>query len=138
MSLPASDTTPGVSWYRTDVALDLPKGQDTSVGLKIADDPSRHYRALIFVNGWQLGRYVNDTGPQHDFPIPNGILKPNGSNSIAIAVWNTDASTGGLGTVSLESFGSVRLAAAGVHCGQSALRRRRRTRCRRRTRPPCR
>ena len=106
VSLPASDTTPGVSWYRTDVALDLPKGQDTSVGLKITDDPSRHYRALIFVNGWQLGRYVNDTGPQHDFPIPNGILKPNGSNSIAIAVWNTDASTGGLGTVSLESFGS--------------------------------
>jgi beta-galactosidase GanA len=105
-SLPTSDTTPGVSWYRTTVALDLPKGQDTSVGLKITDDPSRHYRALIFVNGWQLGRYINDTGPQHDFPIPNGILDPNGTNTIAIAVWNTDASTGGLGAVSLESFGS--------------------------------
>ena len=106
VSLPASDTTPGVSWYRTNVALDLPKGQDTSVGIKITDDPSRHYRALIFVNGWQLGRYINDTGPQHDFPIPNGILKTNGSNTIAIAVWNTDGSTGGLGDVSLESFGS--------------------------------
>lgn len=105
-TLPASDPTPGVSWYRTTVALDLPKGQDTSLGLKITDDPSRHYRALIFVNGWQLGRYVNDLGPQHDFPIPNGILKPNGNNTIAIAVWNTDATTGGLGTVSLESFGS--------------------------------
>ncbi|HEY7048445.1 MAG TPA: beta-galactosidase [Jatrophihabitantaceae bacterium] len=105
-TLPTSDTTPGVSWYRTDVALDLPKGQDTSVGLKITDDPSRHYRALIFVNGWQLGRYVNDTGPQHDFPIPNGILKPNGTNTIAIAVWNTDGTSGGLGNVSLESFGS--------------------------------
>jgi hypothetical protein len=106
VSLPTSDTAPGVSWYRTTVALDLPKGQDTSVGLKIADDPSRHYRALFFVNGWQLGRYINDTGPQHDFPIPNGILDPNGTNTIAIAVWNTDASTGGLGAVSLESFGS--------------------------------
>jgi beta-galactosidase GanA len=105
-TLPASDPVPGVSWYRTTVALDLPKRQDTSLGLKITDDPGRHYRALIFVNGWQLGRYVNDVGPQHDFPIPNGILKPNGSNTIAIAVWNTDATTGGLGTVSLESFGS--------------------------------
>jgi len=105
-TLPTSDTTPGVSWYRTNVTLHLPKGQDTSVGLKIADDPSRHYRALIYVNGWQLGRYINDTGPQHDFPIPNGILNPNGANSIAIAVWNTDGSTGGLGAVSLESFGS--------------------------------
>jgi beta-galactosidase GanA len=105
-TLPTSDTTPGVSWYRTNVSLNLPKGQDTSVGLKITDDPSRHYRALIYVNGWQLGRYINDTGPQHDYPIPNGILKPNGTNSIAIAVWNTDGSTGGLGSVSLESFGS--------------------------------
>ncbi|MCH0567258.1 beta galactosidase jelly roll domain-containing protein [Streptomyces sp. MUM 136J] len=46
----------------------------TSVGLKITDDPSRHYRALIFVNGWQFGRYINDLGPQHSFPLPNGIL----------------------------------------------------------------
>ena len=106
VTLPASDPTPGVSWYRTTVTLDLLKGQDTSLGLKITDAATRHYRALIFVNGWQLGRYINDTGPQHDFPIPNGILKPNGSNSIAIAVWNTDASSGGLGNVSLESFGS--------------------------------
>ncbi|MDT4933447.1 MAG: hypothetical protein QOK11_1339, partial [Pseudonocardiales bacterium] len=106
VTLPASDTTPGVSWYRTTVALDLPKGQDTSVALNITDAASRHYRALIFVNGWQLGRYINDVGPQHDFPIPNGILNPNGSNTIAIAVWNTDGSTGGLGTVSLKSLGT--------------------------------
>jgi beta-galactosidase GanA len=107
VSLPVGDTTPGVSWYRTTATLDLPKGQDTSVGLQITDDASRHYRALIYVNGWQLGRYVNDVGPQHVFPIPNGILKPNGANTIAIAVWNTDGSTGGLGTVSLVNLGST-------------------------------
>ncbi len=106
VTLPSADPTPGVTWYRTSATLNLPKGQDTSVGLKIADDPARHYRALIFVNGWQLGRYINDLGPQHSYPIPNGILNPNGANSIAIAVWNTDGSTGGLGTVSLESYGT--------------------------------
>ncbi|HEY2042042.1 MAG TPA: beta-galactosidase [Jatrophihabitans sp.] len=106
-SLPAADKTPGLSWYRTTVSLNLPKKQDTSVALSITDDPSRHYRALIFINGWQLGRYQNDVGPQHVFPIPNGILKPNGQNTIAISVWNTDGSTGGLGTVSLQSLGSV-------------------------------
>ena len=68
-------------------------------------DP-HNYRALIFVNGWQIGRYVNDVGPQHSFPIPNGVLNPNGDNSIAIAVWNTDATTGGLGAVTLESYGT--------------------------------
>jgi beta-galactosidase GanA len=106
VSLPAADQTPGVSWYRTTVRLDLPREQDTSVGIRIDDDPARHYRAQIFVNGWQLGRYVNDVGPQHSFPIPTGILKPDGQNTIAIAVWNTDATSGGLGKVSLESYGT--------------------------------
>ncbi|MFE1500211.1 beta galactosidase jelly roll domain-containing protein, partial [Streptomyces albidoflavus] len=45
--LATRDTTPGVSWYRTQATLALPAGQDTSFGLKIADDPSRKYRALI-------------------------------------------------------------------------------------------
>src|SRR5262249_35131215 len=39
VDLPATDTTPGVSWYTTDVALHLPKGQDTSLGLTISDNP---------------------------------------------------------------------------------------------------
>jgi beta-galactosidase GanA len=106
VNLPTSDTRPGVSWYRDTVALDLPKGQDTSLGLTIADDPARKYRAMLFVNGWMVGNYVNYRGPQHSFPVPNGILNPNGSNSIAIAVWNLDGSTGGLGKVELTNYGS--------------------------------
>ncbi|MEU6352653.1 beta-galactosidase [Streptomyces sp. NPDC047072] len=106
VSLPTTDTRPGVSWYRTDVSLNLPHGQDTSLGLTFTDDPSRKYRATIFVNGWQVGTYVNYLGPQHTFPVPNGILNPNGRNSIAIAVWNLDGSTGGLGKVSLTNYGS--------------------------------
>jgi beta-galactosidase GanA len=106
VSLPTTDTRPGVSWYRDDVTLNLPKGQDTSVGLTFTDDPSRKYRATIYVNGWQLGNYVNYLGPQHSFPVPNGILNPNGKNTIAIAVWNLDGSTGGLGRVALTNYGS--------------------------------
>lgn len=106
VTLPTTDTRPGVSWYRDDVTLNLPKDQDTSLGLTFTDDPSRKYRATIFVNGWQLGNYVNYVGPEHSFPIPNGILNPNGRNTIAIAVWNLDGSTGGLGTVALTNYGS--------------------------------
>jgi beta-galactosidase GanA len=104
--LPATDKTPGVSWYATNVALNLPPGQDTSLGLNISDDPSRKYRAEIFVNGWDMGNYVNYLGPQHSFPIPNGVLNPHGPNDIKIAVWNLDDSTGGLGTVTLTNYGS--------------------------------
>ncbi|MDT4905015.1 MAG: hypothetical protein QOH52_3031 [Pseudonocardiales bacterium] len=106
VKLPTTSTRPGVSWYRNDVTLHLPKGQDTSLGLTINDDPSRKYRALLYVNGWMIGNYVNYKGPQHSFPVPNGILNPDGKNTIAIAVWNLDGSTGGLGSVSLTNYGS--------------------------------
>ncbi|MFD0524474.1 beta-galactosidase [Paractinoplanes durhamensis] len=106
MASPDRDTTPGVSWYRTTADLHLPKGQDTSIGVTFTDDPSRRYRAQLYVNGWMLGNYVNYLGPQHTFPIPNGILKTDGRTTIAIAVWNLDGSTGGLGQVSLTNYGS--------------------------------
>jgi Beta-galactosidase jelly roll domain len=106
VKLPASDTRAGVSWYRTTVSLHLPPGQDTSIGVTFSDNPSRRYRALLYVNGWQVGDYVNYLGPEHSFPIPNGILRTDGSNTIAIAVWNLDSSTGGLGQVSLTNYGS--------------------------------
>src|SRR5256885_1822114 len=105
VDLPHTAAAPGVTWYRTTVNPHLPAGQDTSVGLRIDDDPARPYRAEIFVNGWQLGRYINGVGPQHSFPIPNGILRPDGDNTIAIAVWSTGTG-GGLGTVRLEAYGT--------------------------------
>lgn len=104
--LPDHTDTPGVRWYRTEVTLQLPAHQDVPLALKIQDDPGRHYRALIFVNGWQFGRYLNDIGPQHVFPIPPGVLHPHGANSIAIAVWNT-RDNGGLGQVSLVPQGNL-------------------------------
>jgi hypothetical protein len=104
--LPADTAAPGVTWYRTAVTLDLPKGQDTSLGLAIKDPPGRHYRATVFINGWQMGNYIADLGPQHRFPIPNGVIDPHGDNDIAIAVWKTNATPGGLGAVSLVSYGS--------------------------------
>ncbi|MEU1423475.1 hypothetical protein [Kitasatospora sp. NPDC005751] len=39
-------------------------------------------------------------------PVPNGILDPHGTDTVAIAVWNLDGSTGGLGEVALTAYGS--------------------------------
>ena len=105
-TLPAATSRAGVTWYRTKFGLSLPPGQDVSLGLELSDRPERHYRATLFVNGWQLGNYINDVGPQHAFVVPNGLLNPAGDNSVAIAVWSTDASSGGLGTVRLVNYGS--------------------------------
>jgi beta-galactosidase GanA len=105
--LPSGTATAGVSWYRTSFRLHLPQGVDSSLGLTITDDPSKAYRALIFVNGWNLGQYINDVGPQHTFVLPNGILKPDGTNTVAIAVTSNDDGAG-LGSVSLTDLGTVR------------------------------
>jgi beta-galactosidase GanA len=96
----------GVGWYRTNFELRLPENADVPIGIQINDTTSSAYRALIFVNGWQMGIYVNDLGPQKIFPIPNGILNPNGENAIAIAVWGEQAGSGGLGAVTLFQYGN--------------------------------
>jgi beta-galactosidase len=106
VTLPHEDPAPGIAWYRTTVRLDLPRDQDVPVGLRFTDDPARHYRVLIFVNGWQVGQYVNDVGPQRVFTLPQGILHHQGENTIALAVWSTDAETGGLGEVTLTALGN--------------------------------
>jgi hypothetical protein len=96
----------GIGWYRTEFSLHLPPRKDVPIGLKMSDDPARHYRALIFLNGWMLGIYANDLGPQHIFSLPTGILNPNGTNTLAIAVWGEDAASAGLGAVSLYEYGA--------------------------------
>lgn len=107
VTLPNRVDRPGLGWYRTTFTLDAPADQDVPMALEISDDPARHYRALIFVNGWQFGRYINSLGPQHVFVLPPGILNPHGTNTIAIASWSTEYS-GGLGTVRLVQLGNYR------------------------------
>jgi beta-galactosidase GanA len=106
-SLPRHTDLPGVEWYRTDFTLDIPADQDVPIALRIHDDAPHRYRAVIFINGWQLGRYISDVGPQTDFELPPGLLHPNGKNTIAIAAWST-AQDGGLGKVSLVMQGNYK------------------------------
>ena len=106
-TLPRATDKPGVDWYRTSFRLDLPAGQDVPIALRIHDIAPHHYRAIIFINGWQMGRYISDVGPQTDFELPAGLLNTHGDNTIAIASWST-AQDGGLGEVSLVAQGNVR------------------------------
>jgi beta-galactosidase len=68
----------------------------------------------IYLNGWNLGLFINQIGPQHDFALPAGLLRTRGENTLALAVWSNDAS-GGLGPVSLAAVGSYR---GGVHVSE--------------------
>jgi beta-galactosidase GanA len=108
VTLPYADPRPGVSWYRTTFRLSVPPGVDASLGLAISDPPSKSYRAQIFLNGWNVGQYISNVGPQTTFVLPDGLLRSRGTNTLAIAVLADGTSgTGGLGTVSLASLGTV-------------------------------
>jgi beta-galactosidase GanA len=111
-TLPASNAISGTAWYRTTFHLHIPRVDDASLGLTIGD-PSKpqgsgDYRALIFVNGWNMGQYVADVGPQHTFVIPNGVLDPDGGNTVAIAVTSEGGAGNGLEKVALTNLGTVR------------------------------
>ena len=70
--------------------LDVPPEDDASLGVTVGDPSTPHssanYRALIFVNGWNMGQYINGVGPQATFVLPAGILHPRGPNTLAVAV----------------------------------------------------
>lgn len=51
-------TKAGVTAYRTTFELDLPTGSDIPLAFDFALDSVAPYRTLIYVNGWQFGRYV--------------------------------------------------------------------------------
>jgi Beta-galactosidase jelly roll domain/NPCBM-associated, NEW3 domain of alpha-galactosidase len=100
----------GVGWYRTTFSLNLPSNQYVPIDVQIGGPGpgagTADYRAFIYVNGWLIGRYVNNVGPQHQFYVPAGILNTHGQNTIAIADWGLDSTTGGLDQVSLVAIGN--------------------------------
>ena len=74
-----------VGWYRAHFQLNLPGDTEEPIGLTLSHASDK---AVIWVNGWLLGRYWEQRGPQHTFYLPEGILNANGDNVVAIAVWN--------------------------------------------------
>jgi beta-galactosidase GanA len=103
---------PGTYWLRTSFRLDLPKGHDIQLGLAFGDATkprsARENRALIFVNGWNMGQFIAHIGPQRTFVIPPGILDPNGENTIALAVSSDGKAENALEPVKLVTLRAVR------------------------------
>ncbi|KAG6832764.1 hypothetical protein H0H87_000417 [Tephrocybe sp. NHM501043] len=73
-------TAPGVAVYRTTFDLNLPKDADVPLAFDFELDNTSRHRVLIYVNGWQFGRFLSSLGPQTSFPVPEGILNHHGKN----------------------------------------------------------
>ena len=69
---------------------------------------NRHYRVLIFVNGWNMGQFIAHVGPQRVFVIPPGILDHHGHNTLALAVTTDGSPKNALEPVRLVVLRAVR------------------------------
>ena len=103
VNIPESENRTGVSWYRTTFDVNIPDGYDAPMSLRYKDDTKTRYRTLLFVNGWNMGRYANDLGPQTQYYLPKGILNTQGKNTLAIGVVAIDEAAQ-LGEVVLEPY----------------------------------
>jgi len=85
----------GVRVFRTVVPLKVPAGLDVSIsfifGVPSGSAGGNQLRALLFVNGYQYGRFNPYIGNQVDFPVPPGILDYSGDNTIAVTLWGQNA-----------------------------------------------
>jgi beta-galactosidase GanA len=108
----APPPAPGSYWLRTSFKLDLPRGHDVQLGLAFGDTSrprsERENRALIFVNGWNLGQFIAHIGPQRVFVLPPGILNPNGDNTLTLAVTTDGAPANALEAVKLVPLAVAR------------------------------
>ncbi|KAJ3523822.1 hypothetical protein NM208_g12305 [Fusarium decemcellulare] len=108
-------TRAGVGLFATTFDLDLPQGYDIPISLSIKNStqPSgsghtgspavANFRIQIYVNGWQLGKYVNNLGPQRRFVLPEGILNHHGPNYLALTLWCLDEMGAKVDSVALEA-----------------------------------
>ena len=99
----------GIAFFATEFDLNLPSGYDIPLSFTIPNTttttPSGSavpaFRAQLFVNGWQYGKYVNNVGPQTVFPVPEGILNYQGTNYVALSLWSLEAGGAKLGGLEL-------------------------------------
>ncbi|KAH8676554.1 putative beta-galactosidase A [Tricladium varicosporioides] len=98
----------GVRFYYTTFNLDVPRGLDVPISINIKNSTvPTTYRALIYVNGWQFGKYVNNMGPQTSFPVPEGIFNHHGTNTLALSLWNMESNGAKVEGLSLKADGVV-------------------------------
>ncbi|KAF2472055.1 uncharacterized protein BDR25DRAFT_366810 [Lindgomyces ingoldianus] len=84
---------PGIGFFATEFDLGLPGGYDIPMSFTFSNSSANAtgaYRAQIFVNGWQFGKYVSTVGPQTTFPVPEGIFNYHGKNYLGVTVWGLD------------------------------------------------
>ncbi|KAK0438054.1 glycoside hydrolase family 35 protein [Armillaria borealis] len=96
----------GINFYRTTFDLRVPDGVDFPIRLSITpSDISSNFRVQIYLNGWQVGKYINNIGPQTDFVLPASVLRRSSTNTLSLSLWSLDNSGASIASLRLISDG---------------------------------
>ncbi|KAI9930751.1 hypothetical protein MW887_011508 [Aspergillus wentii] len=102
-------STAGVGFFATEFELQYPDGYDIPTSLVFTNSTAvdrytaGEFRIQFFVNGWQFGKYINNIGPQTEYPIPEGILNHHGTNYLALTLWALDGKGAKLDGIQLKN-----------------------------------
>jgi hypothetical protein len=119
----AGTTEAGIAFYTTTFDLNLPTGYDiplsfvfgnTTTSSDNGTSSTSDFRAQLFVNGYQFGKYVNNIGPQTIYPVPQGILNYQGTNTVALTLWAQQAQGAKLAGFALQADALVQSGYGGV------------------------
>ncbi|KAH8892873.1 family 35 glycosyl hydrolase [Thozetella sp. PMI_491] len=112
-STPFNSSTPftgisgaGVRFYTTTFHLNVDSDLDAPLGIAFSAPTGTVARVMLWINGYQYGKYVPHIGPQTRFPIPPGVINNRGENTIAISLWAQTAAGAKLDQVELFSYGA--------------------------------
>jgi hypothetical protein len=95
----------GIRWFTTNFNLSIDSDLDVPIGVELGAPAGTVARVLLFVNGYQYGKYVPHIGPQTRFPIPPGILNMQGENTLSVAIWAHTNAGARLNTLRLIEYG---------------------------------
>ncbi|KAF2233323.1 glycoside hydrolase family 35 protein [Viridothelium virens] len=95
----------GVAWYVTTFELDIDEDLDVPLGIELDAPNGTTARVMIFMNGYQYGKYVPQIGPQTRFPFQPGIVNNHGTNTLAVSLWAQTEEGARLSNATLFAYG---------------------------------
>lgn len=98
-------STAGVRFYTTTFRLNLDADLDVPLGIELSAPNGTVARVMIWMNGYQYGKYVPHVGPQTRFPIPPGVVNNRGTNTLALSLWAQTDEGARLDGVRLVAYG---------------------------------
>ncbi|KAF2641762.1 hypothetical protein P280DRAFT_448976 [Massarina eburnea CBS 473.64] len=98
-------TGTGIRWFTTTFDLDVDEDLDVPLGIEVGAAGGTVARVLLYVNGYQYGKYLPHIGPQTRFPIPPGIVNMKGKNTLSVVIWSQTEAGAKLSTLRLFEYG---------------------------------